>query len=137
MNHVWWGSLRSAAAALALAASGAAAAIDLGEPSVLSQQGQRLKLAIPFGSEPGERVPVLRFSVVAVEAPAGHAAPSAEGFVLAMPERRRIIYVQSREPVTAPALTLTLQVAGSGTPVVLEIEVPPASAGAAGPLQAR
>ena len=67
--------LAAAAVALALAAPGLAAAqaatIDLGDPSVMSQRGQRLALALPYGSSPGERVSVSRFEVVSVKAPDG------------------------------------------------------------------
>jgi hypothetical protein len=104
------------AALLALAAiPGAAVAsepmIDLGDPSVLSQRGQRLSIALPYGSAPGERVSVSRFEVVSVEAPDGWAAPDPSGFSFAKPARRNLVYLRSRETVDAPELALTVRVA--------------------------
>ncbi|HVL59593.1 MAG TPA: hypothetical protein VM491_24135 [Burkholderiaceae bacterium] len=121
------------AAAIALAGwAGAAAAIELGDASVMSQQGQRLKVAIPFGAIPGERVPVLRVMVESVEAPAGFAAPDAGGFTVAMPDRRRVIYLQSREPVTAPSLTMRLRIVGDeqSPSIPVTLRLPPAVASA-------
>jgi hypothetical protein len=130
------------AAALALAAAtlcaGArAAAIDLGDPSVMSQRGQRLKLAVPYGSAPGERPSVGRFEVVAVRAPAGHAAPDPAAFSFARPERRNVVLVQSHEPVHAPELEIVLRVAGTdATERTLRVAVPPESLATAVPAAA-
>jgi hypothetical protein len=104
-------------------------AIDLGDASVLSQQGQRLKIAVPFGSGPAERVPLLRFQVQSVEAGEGQSAPSARGFTISKPESRNVIFLQSAETITAPNLKLVLTIAGSPNRLVAyDIAVPPASA---------
>jgi len=94
----------------------AGAELVLGEPSVQSQRGQRLKLALPYGSAPGERVSVTRFTVVSVSVPPGWAAPDAAAFTLLKPERRNLVYLRSAEPVTAPEVTLTVRVTGQDGP---------------------
>ncbi len=103
--------------------------IDLGDASVLSQRGQRLKIAVPYGSEVGEKFPLLRFEVQSVEATDGQTAPSARGFTISKPESRNVIFLQSAETVNAPHLKLVLAVAGSPNKLVAyDIAVPPASA---------
>jgi hypothetical protein len=101
-------------------------AIDMGDASVLSMQGQRLRVAVPYGSVPGQRVPVMSISVASVEVPEGHTVPAAAAFVISKPEHRNVIFLQSREAVTAPNLKLVLKVANSDTPqVAYDIAVPP------------
>lgn len=103
-----------------------AQAIDMGDASVQSMQGQRLRLAVPYGSAPGQRVPVMSISVASVEAPPGFTAPSPENFVISKPEHRNVIYLQSKEPVRAPSLKLVLNVADTQpTQVAYEVAVPP------------
>ncbi|HYF59317.1 MAG TPA: hypothetical protein VEA81_10205 [Burkholderiaceae bacterium] len=118
--------LRAALLAVLCAAPAlAAAAVDLGDPSVMSQQGQRLKLALPYGSTPGERVSVSRFEVVSVQAPAGGRAPEPADFTIAKPERRNLVLLQSREPVDAPELLLAVRVADQpGSEQTWRIAVP-------------
>lgn len=99
--------------------------IDLGRPSVLSQRGQRLKIAVPYGSAPGERVSAMRFWVAAASAPDGDVAPDAQGFVVLKPEHRNLVLLQSREPVTASRVTLTLRVAGQEEASTYELAIPP------------
>jgi hypothetical protein len=132
-------SIAVASAALALAAPAIAAAstppapasIDLGDPSVLSQRGQRLALALPYGSAPGEPVSVSRFEVVSVKAPEGWAAPDPAGFSFAKPPRRNVVYLRSRETVDAPELTVTVRVAEQPDSLqTWTIGVPPARASA-------
>ncbi len=103
--------------------------VDPGDVSVLSQQGQRLKIAVPFGAEPGARIPVMRFHVAAVEASPGYRAPTLRGFTVSKPERRNVIFLQSAEPVDAPQLRLVLAVAGEqAQEYEYDIAVPPARA---------
>lgn len=103
--------------------------LDLGEPSVLSQRGQRLKLALPFGSAPGERVSATRFEVVSVSAPAGWQAPDAASFTVAKAARRNVVFLQSQDPTDVPELTVVVRVAGqAGEPQAWTIAVPPARA---------
>ena len=103
--------------------------IDMGDASVLSQQGQRLKIALPYGSNVAEKFPLLRFEVQSVEAGVGQSAPSARGFTISKPESRNVIFLQSKETITASNLKLVLAVAGSPNKLVAyDIAVPPASA---------
>lgn len=107
--------------------NGAAAyAVDLGNASVMSMQGQRLKIAVPYGSAPGERVPVMRFAVQSVEALDGRPAPAASDFVISQPEFRNVVYLQSREPVAASKVKLVLSVGNdSAKQVAYDLAIPP------------
>lgn len=129
----WFDAGRAAAVIgmlIAMALPGAAAAIDLGDASILSRQGQRLRIAIPFGSEPGERVAVTRFSVVSVEALGiGGEAPDPSRFSFAKPERRNVVYLRSERPVDLERLRIVVSVSGldgDGTAAAYDIVIPPA-----------
>jgi len=123
--------------ALALAAAMpalAATPIDLGDPSVLSQQGQRLRIALPYGSPPGEHVSATRFEVVSVAAPAGWSAPDPMQFTIAKPARRNLVYLQSNETIDAPELTVAVRVAGQADGLqTWRIAVPPARSAISAP----
>lgn len=136
VNRPRLAGLSSVLAAALAAGAPPALAIDLGEPSVLSQQGQRLRVAIPFGSAPGERIPVTRFSVVSAKALDGESAsPDAARFTIAKPERRNVVFVQSAEPVSAPRLRLVVSVAGNPpSSAAFDVDVPPPQAAPAEPL---
>ncbi len=97
--------------ALALAANIAHAEVQLGDPSVLSQRGQRLKIAVPYGSNPGERVPLLRFTIEDIKVPEGFKAPSARGFTMMQGESRNVVTLLSRESVDAPKMSMIVKVA--------------------------
>ena len=108
-----------------LASPPAVAAIQLGEASVLSQQGQRLKIAVPYGSAPGERVPLLRFTVDQMSVPAGFKAPSPRSMTMSQSENRNMVILQSREVFDAPSVNLTIKVANqSGGTQAYELKVP-------------
>jgi hypothetical protein len=127
-THHLWAVVLVAWACVGLANGVRAATLPLaiGDPSVLSQQGQRLKVAVPYEPAPGERVPLLRFSVASVTAPAGQQAPSADTFVVSQPERRNIVYLQSREEVSASTLRLVLAVAGAAPQQIeMNLQIPP------------
>jgi hypothetical protein len=97
---------------LGLWASGAAvAAVQLGQATVLSQQGQRLKVAVPYGTTPGERVPVLRFSIVDSAVPAGFKEVSPKSFTVSQGENKNVVVFQSREIFSAPSVKLSVRVA--------------------------
>ena len=106
-----------AALALALTVAGAAApaaatsAIDLGQPSVKSARGQKLKLVVPYGAAPGETFSASRFEVVSVEAPAGWIPPDPAAFTIMKPAHRNVVVLQSQEIVDAPEVVVTLRVA--------------------------
>jgi hypothetical protein len=129
------GPLLGAALLAALAAPAAAStpaalpALDLGAPSVQSQRGQRLKLVVPFGSAPGELVSATRFEVVSVQAPPGFRAPDVAGFTISKPASRNLVFLQSRESIDAPELTVTVRVADQPEGMqTWTIDVPPSQA---------
>jgi hypothetical protein len=114
-------------AILSLLSVNAIAAVDLGDASVLSQQGQRLKVAVVYGSGPSERVPVTRFSVAEVRSNDSSAAPKAELFTISAPEKRNIIYLQSREIIRTDKIQLVMTSADSPSKkVIYDLIVPPA-----------
>jgi hypothetical protein len=96
---------------LVFGASLVSAEVQLGDPSVVSQRGQRLKIALPYGSNPGERVPVLRFTIEDVKVPEGYKAPAARGFTMLQGESRNIVTLLSREIVDAPSMSMVIKVA--------------------------
>jgi hypothetical protein len=107
------------------------AAVDLGDASVLSQQGQRLKVAVVYGSGPSERVPVTRFTVAEVRADGSAAAPKAEFFTISAPEKRNVVYLQSKEIVSTDKIQIVMTAADSpGKKVVYDLIVPPAKSAA-------
>lgn len=104
---------------------GPAGRIDLGQPGVLSQRGQRLKIAVPYGSAPDARVSPASIWVAATSVPDGEVAPDAHGFTVMKPEHRNVVLLRSREPVTASRVTLTLRVAGQDDAPTYELAIPP------------
>jgi hypothetical protein len=107
------------------------AAVDLGDASVLSQQGQRLKVAVVYGSGPSERVPVTRFSVAEVKAEGSEPAPKAALFTISAPENRNIVYLHSKEIVRAEKIQLTMTAADTpGKKIVYDLVVPAAKSAA-------
>lgn len=111
--------------ALTLGAGLASANVELGDLSVLSQRGQKLKLALPYGSAPGERVPLLRFTVEDVKVPAGYTAPSPRSFTMSQGEARNLVILQSRELFDAPSVSMIVKVANqTGGMRAYEVRVP-------------
>lgn len=112
---------------------GWAQAIDLGDASVLSQQGQNLRVAVPFGSAPGAHISVTRFSVLAAEAPPGEFAPAPSDFVIAKAPRRNVVFFTAPPAFTGSALRLTVAVSDpAGSRVTYDLRVPPFRATPAG-----
>jgi hypothetical protein len=106
-------------------------AVDIGEASVISQQGQRLKVAITYASAPGERVPVTRFSVSDVSSESTGEVPKANQFTISQPATRNVLYLQSKEIVKIDKLKLTMVAADTpGKNVVFDLLVPPAKSAA-------
>ncbi len=100
---------------LLLSSQAAVAEVQLGDPSVQSQRGQRLKIALPYSSNPGERVPVLRFTIDDVRVPEGFKAPSAKGFTMLQGESRNLVTLLSRETVDAPSMSMVVRVSNQTT----------------------
>lgn len=117
-------SFLATAPCTAAAQAPASESIDLGVPSVLSQRGQRLRIAVPFGSAPGARVAATRFTVAAVDVPSGFEPPRADDFVVLMPERRNVVILQSKAPMDASSASIELRVAGQ-PPARFDVVIPP------------
>ena len=127
MIHTTITLLAAASATFIIFANPAFAAVDLGEASVLSQQGQRLKVAVVYGSSAGEIVPVTRFSVAEIRSDAKEGAPKSEMFTISQPAKRNIVYLQSKEIVKLDKLQLVMTAADSpNKKVVYDLVVPPA-----------
>lgn len=122
-----------ALAATCLAFGGAAHAVDhtveFGAPTVLSQQGQRLKVVVPVRSAPDDRATAASFMVRETEVPQGYPAVPAQGFTVMRPAMADYVVLQSDNLVNAPAVSLLLSVAGDPrSPYRMDLQVPPASA---------
>ncbi len=94
-----------------MAASPPAIAVEFGTASVMSAQGQRLKVVIPYDPAPGERVSVLQFQVVTSRAPTGSFSPDPAAFTISQPADQHMIVLQSNELVVADRIELVLGVA--------------------------
>lgn len=125
--------IRSAAsaaiAAFALLLAPAAAVeqpIDFGAPTVLSLQGQRLKVLVPVASAPGDRATASSFLIRETEVPLGYEAVSAQAFTVMRPAGADYVVFQSREVVDSPQVSLVVSVAGDPRgPYRMELQVPP------------
>lgn len=122
----------------------ATASVLLGDLSVQSQRGQRLKVALPYGSGPAERVPLMRFTVEDVQVPPGFKAPSPRSFMMMQGESRNVVTMQSREPFDAPSVTMVIKVANQPNDALrtFTVAVPQAQTAAyeapdAGPVKAK
>jgi len=116
----------AASASAALAVEGA---VEFGGPSVLSQQGQRLKVVVPVRSPAGDRVTASTFLVRETEVPRGYAPLPARDFTVLRPAVGDYVVFQSGEVVTAPEVSLIVSVAGDpGSPYRMNLQVPSASA---------
>lgn len=98
--------------ALIVLAASPAKAIEFGTASVMSGQGQRLKVAIPFIANPGELVSVTQFQVMASEAASGTVRPDPARFTLSMPMNRNVLFLQSEELMNAGTVHLVVGLAG-------------------------
>ena len=115
--------------AVGLLGTTSAAALELGKPTVLSQRGQKLKVAVPFTARGGESTSVSRFAVEGVTLPAGFAPLTADDMVLAKSPDHNVLFLRSERLVTAPGVELVLAVKdGRSQPVSYQLEVPAARA---------
>jgi hypothetical protein len=112
MNQI--SALARAAAAFAFATAllshlPAQAAVEFGQASVQSYQGQRLKIALPYSRSQGERVSLSRFSVDSVTLADGRVLDGKK-FTLMAPLNRNIVVVQSPDNVYGPSVKLAMKV---------------------------
>ena len=103
--------------------------VDFGAPTVVSQQGQRLKVVVPVRSAPDDRATAASFLVRETEVPQGFQALPAQGFTVMRPAMADYVVLQSGDVVSSPEVTLTVSVAGDPrSPYRMDLQVPPASA---------
>jgi hypothetical protein len=101
---------RTALGALLFAVAGTAFAVEWGIAGVLSQQGQRLKVAIPYTHANNEPLSVLQFRVVRSAAPAGSFSPEPGQFTISKAPGQNMVVLQSNELVYANQVDLVVQV---------------------------
>ncbi|MDO4681267.1 MAG: hypothetical protein Q4B17_00565 [Lautropia sp.] len=112
--------------------------ITFGDPIVMSAQGQRLKVLLPFETQMGDRATAVAFMVEKAEVPDGHLAPRAAQFTVMRPDSSPYVIFHSAETLDAPNIMLTISVAGDpNSPYQMRVNVPGAgSTGRAMTLQA-
>ena len=108
----------------------AKAAVEFGQPSVQSQQGQRLRVAIPYSKTPGEPVSINRFSVDTVTLADGRVLDG-KRFLLMAPLHRNMVIVQSPDNVYSPVVKLAMKISNQ-TPAAasFDLALPPFRAAA-------
>ncbi len=123
------------ATACALAASPAGAVentVEFGAPTVLSAQGQRLKVVLPVKSAPDDWATAASFMVRETEVPQGHAALPAGDFTVMRPAASDYVVFLSGGVVRAPEVSLIISVAGDPrSPYRMDLQVPQAVTGPA------
>ena len=134
MNRVAKRAAMAVVAAVGLGASLNAAAVEypvnFGEPIVLSEQGQPLKVLLPFDGTPNDRATAVAFLVENTEVPEGFRAPAARNFTVQRPEDSPYVIFHSREDVKAPQIVLTVNVMGdSNSPYQMQLTIPDGTSG--------
>lgn len=99
-------------AAASLPAQAVEYPVNFGEPVVLSERGQPLKVLLPFEGTPNDRASAVAFLVENAEVPDGFRAPVARNFVIMRPDASPYVIFHSEEDVTAPQILLTVNVMG-------------------------
>ncbi len=104
--------------------------VDFGAPTVLSQQGQRLKVVVPVRSAPDDRATAASFLVRETEVPQGYQALPARDFTVMRPAMADYVVLQSGEVVDSPEVSLIVSVAGDPrSPYRMDLQVPASAAG--------
>ena len=104
--------------------------VEFGAPTVLSQQGQRLKVVLPVRSAPDdERATAASFLVRETEVEPSYGSVPPEGFTVMRPAQADYMVLQSGDVVKAPRISVLMSVAGDPrSPYRMDLDVPPASA---------
>ncbi len=104
--------------------------VEFGAPTVLSQQGQRLKVVLPVRSAPDdERATAASFLVRETEVEPRFGAVAPEGFTVMRPAQADYMVLQSGDVVNAPRISVLMSVAGDPrSPYRMDLDVPPANA---------
>lgn len=116
----------AAVAAMAMGAAASAAAVEWGTAGVLSQQGQRLKVAVPYSGPVGEDLSVVQFTVVSSLGPAGSFSPEPANFTISKAPQTNMVILQSAETVNTDSINLVMRVASKPDSAVrYELKIPP------------
>jgi hypothetical protein len=103
--------------------------VDFGAPTVLSAQGQRLKVVVPVRSAANDWATAASFMVRETEVPQGHAALPADGFTVMRPAASEYVVFQSGDVVRSPEVSLIISVAGDPrSPYRMDLQVPQVAA---------
>lgn len=99
--------------------------VHFGEPVVLSEQGQPLKVLLPFDGTPNDRATAVAFLVKDADVPDGFRAPVAKNFVVMRPDASPYVIFHSSEDVKAPHIVLTVDVQGDpDSPYQMRLNIP-------------
>jgi hypothetical protein len=99
--------------------------VDFGSPTVLSQQGQRLKVVLPVRSALDDRATAASFMVRETEVPQGYQPLPAQNFTVMRPPVGDYVVFHSGEVVDAPEVSLIVSVAGDPrSPYRMDLQVP-------------
>jgi hypothetical protein len=99
--------------------------VDFGSPTVLSQQGQRLKVVLPVRSATDDRATAASFMVRETEVPQGYQPLPAQNFTVMRPATADYVVFHSGEVVDAPEVSLIVSVAGDPrSPYRMDLQVP-------------
>ena len=116
---------RPGLAAASLPAQAVEYPVNFGELVVLSEQGQPLKVLLPFEGTPNDRASVVAFLVENTEMPDGFRAPVARNFVIMRPDASPYVIFHSEEDLTAPQILLTVNVMGDpNSPYQMRLSIP-------------
>lgn len=122
-------ALAAACVAFGSSAQAVDQTVDFGAPTVVSQQGQRLKVVVPVRSAQDDRATAASFLVRETEVPQGYHALPAQHFTVMRPAMADYVVFQSGEVVNSPEVSLVVSVAGDPrSPYRMDLQVPPASA---------
>lgn len=123
-------TLAAACATLGATARAVDQTVDFGAPTVLSAQGQRLKVMVPVRSAPDDRATAASFMVRETEVPQGYATMPAGDFTVMRPAASEYVVFQSGDVVTAPEVSLIVSVAGDPrSPYRMDLQVPATASG--------
>lgn len=99
--------------------------VHFGEPVVLSEQGQPLKVLLPFEGAPNDRATAVAFLVKNADVPDGFRAPITKNFVVMRPDASPYVIFHSSEDVQAPQIVLTVDVQGDpDSPYQMRLNIP-------------
>jgi len=127
-------TLLAACAAFGSPAGAVDQTVDFGAPTVLSAQGQRLKVVVPVKSPVDDWATAASFMVRETEVPQGQAALPAADFTVMRPASSDYVVFQSGEVVDSPEVSLIITVAGDPrSPYRMDLQVPQAASAQAVP----